>query len=353
VNLQRIVIKLGTGTITDSQRNPDKPQILNLIQQINTLHREGKQIILVSSGAVATGRGVLGFAQKPKELALLQACAAVGQCRLSSLYDRLFDLFGIKTAQVLLDHSDLENRDRYLNARNTLDTLLQHRVIPIINENDTVSVEELKFGDNDRLSALVASLLQADLLIILSTIEGLLQDFGTHQQRLIPVVTSLTQQIQDLAKETDNDSAVGGMKTKLMAAQIATQSGIPMIIAHGRKPSILNNILQGQPQGTLFKPCKEHLTGRKRWIAFFHHTRGTISVDDGAKEALLKQGKSLLLPGVKGVEGNFEAGDVIRICDLNQNEIARGICSASSLQLSQQICPRPEVVHRDNMVILS
>lgn len=350
--VSRVIIKLGTGVIINSSKRANLPRMTHLIRQIDELRAMGKEIVLVSSGAVGAGRSVLGFEKKPKELADLQACAAVGQSRLISIYEKLFSIYGLNIAQVLLTHDDMEDHERYLNARSTLISLLEHHIIPIINENDTVSVEELKFGDNDRLSALVAALLPADLLILLTTVDGLMKDFGTPQQEIIHTVEAIDDSLHALASGTRSDTAVGGMKTKIMAAEIATRSGIPMIIADGRKKEVLCDIFAGKEEGTLFVPDDNLLPGRKRWIAFCHYPKGSLVVDPGAQEALVKRGKSLLFPGIKSVSGDFDAGEVVSILDMQKREFARGIIEISSEGLGRNEIPEDEVIHRNNLVIL-
>ncbi|MEW6161621.1 MAG: glutamate 5-kinase, partial [Verrucomicrobiota bacterium] len=309
-------------------------------------------VVIVTSGAVGAGMGILGFQKRPAEISGLQACAAIGQSRLMAVYESLFQDFGLHVAQVLLTHDDLQHHERHLNARNTLLTLLQNGIVPIINENDAVSITELKFGDNDKLSALVASLLPADLLVILTTVDGVIGNFGKANQRTLPTIEQIDASIEQLAGGTDSATAVGGMISKIQAAKIVVRSGIPLVIASGRKPRVLSAILEGEEEGTLFVPHAHKLRGRKRWIAFFHHPKGTLFVDDGAKRALREKGKSLLPPGVTRTEGDFAAGDIVRICDQNGTEFARGITDLDSATLRSGNAPRTELVHRDNLVIL-
>jgi glutamate 5-kinase len=351
-NATRIVVKLGTGILTDSRKQPDRQQMEQLVAQVAEQQRAGKEMVLVSSGAVGAGMGVLGHERRPTDLAELQACAAVGQSRLMSTYQELFGAHGLSVAQLLLTHEDLEHHERHLNARNTLVTLLHHRVIPIINENDVVSFTELKFGDNDKLSALVASLLPADLLVILTTVDGLIENFRKPDARTINLVERIDAKLEDLAGGTDSDTAVGGMSSKMQAAKIVMRSGIPLVIASGKKKQALARVLAGQEEGTLFVPQPTRLRGRKRWIAFFHHPKGTLFVDAGAKKALRENGKSLLPPGIARCEGGFAAGEVIRICDLDGTEFARGITRFSSEQVNSREFKRVEVVHRDDLVVL-
>ena len=241
-NLGRIVVKLGTGVLTDSRKQPDLAQMEQLADQIAEQRRSGREIVLVSSGAVGAGMGALGFQKRPGELAELQACAAVGQSRLMASYEKLFAKHGLHIAQVLLTHEDLQDHERHLNARNTLVTLLKHGVVPIINENDAVSSTELKFGDNDKLSALVASLLPADLLVILTTVEGVIENFGAPNARILPVIERIDVGLENLAGGTDSETAVGGMASKIQAAKIVSRSGIPLVVASGRKRDVLSRI---------------------------------------------------------------------------------------------------------------
>jgi glutamate 5-kinase len=255
-------------------------------------------------------------------------------------------------AQILLTHADLEHHERHLNARNTLVTLLRHGVIPIINENDVVSFTELKFGDNDKLSALTASLLPADLLVILTTVDGLIENFGKSNPKTISTVERIDAVVERIAGGTNSATAVGGMASKVQAAKIAVRSGIPLIIASGKKKHALARILTCQEEGTIFVPQATRLQGRKRWIAFFHHPKGALYVDAGAKRALREGGKSLLPPGIARCEGEFEAGEVVRICDLDGTEFARGIAGFKAAEIKARQLKRIEVVHRDNLVIL-
>lgn len=351
-DITRLVVKLGTGVLTDSRKQPDLAQMEQLVTQVAAQRRAGREVVLVTSGAVGAGMGVLGFDTRPKQLAELQACAAVGQSRLMTTYENLFSKFGLHVAQVLLTHDDLEHHERHLNARNTLVALLDRGVIPIINENDAVSFTELKFGDNDRLSALVASLLPADLLVILTTVDGVIEGFGTPAARLLPTVERIDDSVEGMAGGTLSATAVGGMATKIQAAKIVTRSGIPLVIASGRKPTVLADILSGAEEGTLFIPQTDKMPGRKRWIAFFHHPKGTLFVDDGAKKALRENGRSLLPPGITRCEGDFAKDEVVRICDEDGTEFARGITRFHSVQIADRQLSREEVVHRDDLVIL-
>jgi glutamate 5-kinase len=335
---RRIVIKLGTGLLTDAQNRLSLTQIEQLVAQLATLHQQEKQLLVVTSGAIAAGMAELGLKQRPKQLDELQATAAIGQSKLMAIYDELFGKHGITVGQVLLTHDDLKNRARHLNARNTLEALLQRVVVPVINENDTVAVDEIKFGDNDRLAALTATLIDADLLVILSHVEGLLKD-GVP----VAVVAEITPEIEQLAGGTDRATSVGGMKSKIDAAKIVTRAGIPMIIASGERGDVLTGVLAGEEIGTIFLPKDVKLASRKSWIAFFQRPAGRIVVDDGAKRALCDAGKSLLAKGVVRTEGKLVAGDVVSIHDSAGNEFARGLIKTTDGSV---------LVHRDDLVIL-
>lgn len=351
-NAELIVVKFGTGILTDDSKRPDESRMRRLVSQVAEQAKAGCEIILVSSGAVGCGMGELGFNQRPNDLADLQACAAVGQSRLMGLYQTLFAEFGLSVAQVLLTHDDLRDRDRHLNARNSLLNLLERGVIPIVNENDAVSYTELKFGDNDRLSAMVAALLPADLHIILTTADGLIENFGKPEARLLPTVEQIDADIDRMASGTTSVTAVGGMSTKIDAARIATRSGIPTIIANGHHPTALRELLTGDEVGTFFVPQEGGLKGRKRWIAFFHHPQGSLIVDDGARRALREKGRSLLQVGVTECRGQFAANDVIRVCDQDGTEFARGLARFASSEIFPKQAREDELIHRDDLVIL-
>lgn len=325
---RRLVLKVGTGMLTDERHRLARTAIESLARQLADLRRDGRQVALVSSGAIAAGMHALGFTKRPRQLPELQAAAAVGQGALMALYADVFGALGLHVGQILLTHEDLKSRVRHLNARHTLETLLHRGILPIINENDTVAVDEIKFGDNDRLGALTATLLDADLLIILSHVEGLLD----RQRQLIPVVTAITRDIEALAGGTDRHTSVGGMKSKIEAAKIVTRSGIPMIIT---------NTLTDPAAGTVFLPKTGKLESRKRWIAFFQKPAGILIVDDGARRALCDAGKSLLAKGILRVTGNPRSGDVVSIHDTAGHEFARGLLRDGDVR-----------VHRDDLVIL-
>jgi len=347
-----LVVKLGTGVLTDASKQPDLAQMEQLAGQIAGQRLAGREIVLVTSGAVGAGMGALGYKKRPTELAQLQACAAVGQSRLMATYEKLLARHDLHAAQVLLTHEDLQDHARHLNARNTLLALLKHGVVPIINENDAVSFTELKFGDNDRLSALVASLLPADLLVILTSVDGVMENFGRANARTIATVEKIDARLEGIGGGTDSETAVGGMASKIQAAKIVMRSGIPLVIASGRRKNTLARIMDGEEEGTIFLPQPGKLRGRKRWIAFFHHPKGTLFVDEGAMTALREKGRSLLPPGVVRCEGEFAAGDVLSICDRDGVEFARGIARFDSAAVRARKLPKEELVHRDDLVIL-
>jgi glutamate 5-kinase len=350
---RRLVVKLGTGVLTDASRRPDPAQLEQLVAQIAAQRSAGRQVAVVTSGAVGAGMGVLGFERRPDELDELQACAAIGQSRLMATYEKLFAHFGLSVGQVLLTHEDLLDQQRYQNARNTLNTLLDRGVVPIINENDAVSFTELKFGDNDKLSALVACMIEAHLLVLLTTVDGVIERYGQPDARRLPLIERIDDSVQALAGGTTNATAVGGMVTKIEAARIATSSGIPLAIACGRKADVLKRLLAGEDEGTLFLPSAQKLSERKRRIAFYRHARGTLFVDDGARQALRQQNRSLLAPGVIRSRGEFSAGELVRICDRDGVEFARGLSAIGSTALrDSHRQPGVEVVNRNHLVLL-
>ena len=337
---KRIVIKVGTSTLTDDNHRLAPDKVKKLAREIVELRRRGKEVILVSSGAIGAGIGKLNLKQRPRDIKLLQATAAVGQSILMSTYDRYFSAYGQTIAQLLLTHADFLSRQRYLNLRNTLLTLLKSGVIPIVNENDTTAVDEIKVGDNDNLSALVASNLEADLLIILTDTDGLFTRDPRRSERaeLIPVVRDITPEIERIADtgEKTKTSSVGGMKTKIQAAKLAMNAGIPVVIANGAEEDILLRIVEGEPVGTRFLPRKsDRMNDREHWIRFVSPPRGRIKVDEGAKAALVARGSSLLPSGIIGVEGVFMPGDTVSIIDSRDIEFARGITNYSSVDIEK------------------
>ncbi len=362
-----IVVKVGTRVLTGDDGQLDQERIAQLAEQLHATLTKGRQVVLVSSGAVGAGMGRLGLRSRPTDLAHLQAVAAVGQSWLVEAYERALWSRGHHAAQVLLTADDLEHRARYLNARNTLVTLLELGAVPIINENDTVSVDELQttFGDNDRLAAIVTNLLRAPLLVLLSDVEGLYDgDPSLPGSRLISTVERLDGSIFELVRDRAGGVGKGGMTSKLEAARLATAAGENVIIACGRTPDILSKIIAGETVGTLFLAQGRTVAARKRWIGFTVKPRGRLLLDAGAREAVLRKGRSLLAIGVVDVEGIFHKGDVVALAQREGQEFARGLTNYGAEDLQKikglrtgQIaaalgyCPYDEVIHRDNMVI--
>ncbi len=358
--VRRLVVKVGSSILTDAAGRPDRGRIRQLAEQLARCVDDGREVVLVSSGAIACGMGRLGFARRPKALAELQACAAVGQGELMHLYGEIFNDHRQTVAQVLLTQADLADRGRCRNAKHTLLALLKQRVVPIVNENDVVAVEEIAFGDNDRLAALVACLVEAQLLVILSDVDGLL-----HNGEVVGRIDRLERAHHAMAMGSSKETTTGGMASKLAAARIAQQGGIPMVIANGSRAGVLQQILSGQPVGTLISPPTVRLAFRKWWIAFSTRSpRGAVVVDDGAAQAVAGRGKSLLPSGIAEVRGRFEAGDPIAIVGRDNREIARGLSNFSSSELarirglkSREILTvlgsgaAEEAIHRNNLVL--
>jgi len=368
--VQKIVVKIGTSSLTYPSGRLNLNNMELIVLQIANLHNSGKEVVLVSSGAVSAGIGELGLTSKPRTIPERQAVAAVGQSFLMQVYNRLFLQYGIITAQILLTRDDMSERRRYLNARNTLLMLTkEYHALPIINENDTVATEELqlRFGDNDTLAALVAGLIGADLLILLSDISGLYTGDPRKDKTatLIREVRDLSPAIWAAAGEAGTVRGTGGMITKLEAARIATRSGIMMVLASSADGDILNRILSGEEVGTIFLPNHDTLVQRERWIAFAGQPQGAVIIDPGAVTALLVGKKSLLPSGVIGVKGKFGVGDLIRVLDPTEKEIARGLSNftaeeidkikgANTVNLPTLLGYKTfdEVIHRDNLVCL-
>jgi glutamate 5-kinase len=364
--LRRVVVKVGSGLVADSVGGPDPARIGPLAAELAAMMTAGVEAALVTSGAIAAGSARLGLGERPRSIPEKQAAAAVGQAALMWHYEQACAIHGVRVAQVLLTQEDVSDRARYLNARNTLLTLLRFKVLPIINENDTVAVEEIKLGDNDNLAALVAGLIDADLLVLLSDTDGLYTGDPRRDPtaRRIDRVETITPEMEALAG-AGGPLGTGGMVTKLQAAQKAMAAGIPMVIADGRRPAVLQTLLRGQPAGTYFEPRTDRLAARKRWIAFALPVQGTVTVDAGAHRALVERGKSLLPSGVTQVTGQFAAGDLVGVLDAQGREFARGLvsCDARELELVRGAKTADlerllgyrvaaEVIHRDNLVIL-
>ena len=362
---KKILVKIGSGVLTGHD-GLDLNIIGNLVDEISEYSKKGFHFVIVSSGAIASGMNRMGFRESLKSLPQKQAAAAVGQGRLMRVYSNAFGRHGLVTAQILLTMSDLTDRQRFLNTHNTLLTLMEWGVTPIINENDTVSVDEIKFGDNDNLAAIMTNIMEADLLINLTNTEGLYDrdPRKTGDPTLIPLVTEITAGIKKAASSEASTVGMGGMKSKVIAAGKVTASGIPCIIAHGKKTGILNDILSGGETGTLFLPMTQHLKSKKCWIAFTLHYRGKICIDKGAENAITNQGKSLLPSGIIRIEGDFQMGDPVTCINEDGVSIAKGLVNYSSSDINRvkglktskikQVLgdkPYDEIIHRDNMVI--
>jgi len=367
---KRVVIKLGSRLLIDDSGKPDTSRIRSFTSEMSRLHRDNKEIVLVSSGAIAVGLNSLGMTSKPGTLPQLQMTAAVGQVLLMRIYEKYFARQDIRIGQVLLTHDDLRNRTRHLNARNTMLELLRQRIIPIVNENDVVSVDEIKFGDNDMLASLVSILLEAELLILLTTADGLQADYGTANARRISYLRSVSSQTLSMASGKTDTLSLGGMASKLQSAQAASHNGARVVIADGRKKRIISGIVSGVNTGTLIggslQEKRSKFKGRKRWIAYFHKTHGSLIIDEGARKAIEQNGHSLLPIGVKRVEGQFGKGTLVNVKSERGILIARGLVDYSSERLekikghkSSEIekilgfKDYEEVIHRDNMVVLS
>ena len=368
---RRIVVKLGTGLLTGGGDHLDEDVMAGLVNQVAELHHWGIEMVIVSSGAITSGKYKLGLSKKLKGIPYRQVLAAVGQNRLMYLYEQLFSRHNITVAQALLTKSDLCDRAGYLNARNTLLALLGLKVVSIVNENDVVSVDEIqetKFGDNDNLSAMVANLIDADLLLLLTDIEGLYDADPrfSHDAKLIEKVGRITPDIQRLASDTTSQTGVGGMITKIEAAKMATACGIDVIIADGREKDVILRLASGEALGTHFLPASTKMESRKRWMLSGLSVKGKLVVDWGAAQALGKQNRSLLAAGIKGVEGKFKRGDIVTIHDINGLNLGCGITNYSSVDVerikglhSGKIAALlgydygSEIVHRDNLVSVS
>ncbi|MBV9850849.1 MAG: glutamate 5-kinase, partial [Armatimonadetes bacterium] len=334
--MNRIVIKLGTSTLTRGGGPPDAAYIADLAGQVARQQAQGRSVVLVSSGAIRAGMDRLRLAGRPRTIPQKQAAAAVGQGRLMHTYAEAFDAHDIAVAQILLTRDDLRDRTRYLNARNTFAALLHARIVPIVNENDTVAVDEIKFGDNDTLAALVASLIEADALLLLSDVAGLYDRDPTQfpDAQLIPVVEQIDRNIERLAGGVRTQVGTGGMTTKIQAAKICAGSGVRMTVADGRRPDVIADALAGRC-GTLFLPRALPLRARQRWIAYGVIPRGTVTVNDGARQRLVDEGKSLLPAGVTHVSGHFHAGELVQLVDSQGHPFAQGFVNYAHDELAR------------------
>ncbi len=360
---RRIVVKLGTGVLTTGIGQLNTERIAALATGIAGLRAAGVEVIVVSSGAVGLGMGRLGLKKKPADVSRKQACAAIGQSLLMQTWQRAFDPHSTTVAQVLLTHEDLRSRARHLGVRDCLEELIRYGVVPVINENDTVSAAEIKFGDNDTLSALVAGLIDADQLVILSTAPGLIDMKGSG--KILPVVEKITPEIEAMAGGTTDVTATGGMISKISAAKVALRAGCGVFIASGAEPDILARLFAGDNPGTYFVPAGVPLESRKRWIAHYQRPNGAILVNANAVPVLREQGRSLLAIGVTGARGRFAAGEIVNIVGPDDTIIARGESAYGDAEIariaglaSEGLKPlfpgrkRLEVVHRDDLVLL-
>jgi len=366
---RRIVVKVGSRVLVQRSGRPDSSRMRALVKDLARAHRDGRDIVLVSSGAIGAGMEALRLKTRPTNLPDLQMAAAVGQMRLMAKYEKLFAAEKCRVGQVLLTHADLKDRRRHLNARHTVLNLLRHDIVPIVNENDVVAVDEIKFGDNDFLSALVTHLIQADLLILLTVTDGLREPTASGRSRRVSFLSRISPTVRQWASGSDSPLSVGGMSSKVQAAEDVLKTGGMAVIANGRKTGVVSRILAGEDFGTLLAdPDRDEAhgwSGRKRWIAFFHRASGTLAIDDGARKAVGQQGKSLLPIGITGVSGRFQTGDVVNIVSGKGELIARGLAEYSSEEVAKIKGRRTseiagilgakdydEVVHRDNMVLL-
>jgi glutamate 5-kinase len=366
-NARRIVVKVGSSLVTNEGRGIDAEAIGTWCRQLAALAQDGREVIMVSSGAIAEGMKRLGWATRPKELHELQAAAAVGQMGLAQMYETKLSEHGLGSAQVLLTHADLADRERYLNARSTLLTLLSHKVVPVINENDTVVTDEIKFGDNDTLGALVANLVEADALVILTDQKGLYSADPRKDAtaRFIDVATAGDPALEQMAGGAGSSIGRGGMITKVLAAKRAAGSGANTVVAWGRETDVLLRLSQGEPIGTLFVATTAKVAARKQWMADHLQLRGAVVIDDGALVKLRDEGKSLLPIGMTEVVGEFHRGDVIAVRNAQGQDVARGLANyassearriarkpSSAFEALLGFTGEPEMIHRDNLVLI-
>ena len=365
---KRVVVKVGTRVLTQKSGRPETRRIKSLVQEISKLHSKGVEVVFVTSGAIGAGIESLNLKKRPSDLPGLQTAAAVGQVRLMAQYDQLFSKKGCQVGQVLLTQDDFKNRQRYLNARNTILSMLRNRIIPIINENDVISVDEIKVGDNDFLAAMVALKIEADALVLLTATNGLRAPTSGSRTKRISYLKKVTKEELSLAVGKTDALSTGGMATKLEAASMAVKGGLFSIIADGKNPKALENIFNGKDEGTLIGTISKNGNGfsaKKKWIAFSHKHQGTVTIDKGACEAIQKKHKSLLPVGLKKIAGTFPQGSLISIQNSRGEEIARGLSPYSSQELDKIKGKKlsdvakilgseayQEVVHRDNMLIL-
>ncbi|MBM4271533.1 MAG: glutamate 5-kinase [Deltaproteobacteria bacterium] len=365
-NVKKVLVKIGSAVLT-GEEGLDLNIIEQLVDEIAQLTKQGYQIVIVTSGAIASGKHRMGITGRLKSMPQKQAAAAIGQSRLMRVYSNAFGKYGIYVAQILLTMSDLTDRKRYLNVGNTLSTLIDWGVIPVINENDTVAVDEIKFGDNDHLAAMLTNIIDAHLLINLTSTEGLYDRNPSEgkKAKLITLVKEFTEEIESAATNDTSPVGLGGMKSKVIAAKKVVASGIPCIIAPGKKKGVLLDIFAGKEIGTLFLPTSDHMSSRKYWIAFTLRARGKLFVDEGAKTALVEEGKSLLPSGIVSVEGEFGIGDAVTCVDMEGNPVAKGLINYTAADVKKIMGLKTskieqvlgykdydEIIHRDNLALL-
>lgn len=364
--MKRLVIKIGSSLLASAEQGLNTKRLRAIAKDVSDVIDLGHQAVIVSSGAVAAGLKKLGLKEKPRDIKLKQAAAAIGQSSLMWAYEQNFADFKKKVAQVLLTRDDISNRLRYINAKNTLFTLLSYGVIPVINENDPVAVDEIKFGDNDMLAALTAGLVEADILIILSDVEGLYsKDPKQKDAEIIKHINKITPDIENLASGKGSAVGTGGMYSKVLAAKQAVNHGIPVVIMSGKKSGLLSELLHGKKTGTYFEPKKQRLPSKKGWIAYGVRSKGAIYLDDGAVKALTSMGKSLLPSGIVRIEGPFDVGDYVQCVTKEGKKIAKGLTNYSSKDLEHIKGKKTseiekilgfkysdEVIHRNNLVVI-
>ncbi len=366
-DIKRVVLKIGSSMLTDSDGNLLESRFGDITAQVSELRSRGIEVIIVSSGAIASGMKKLGINERGIDIHTKQAIAACGQSSLIWSYEKGFSRFNINVAQILLTHNGFSDRKRFLIARKTIQRLLEMGIIPVVNENDTVAIEEIMIGDNDNLAALVTSMTEADLLILLTNIDGIYSDDPRKNKNaeFIPVIKEIDNEIKKIGGGTSGKTTTGGMKTKIEAVKKASAFGVPSIVANGEKSDAIKRIFNGEDYGTLVLPSQDKLRARKHWIAFNLKAAGNIVLDDGARDAILKKGKSLLPSGIKNVEGNFGIGDCIVCLDEKGKEIARGITSYSSDEIQKIAGVKStevekilgykysdEVIHRDDLAVV-
>ncbi len=364
--MKRVVIKIGSNILASADKGLNTRRLGAITKDISQVADMGFEVVVVSSGAVAAGLKKLGLKVKPEDIRLKQAAAAIGQSSLMWAYEHHFAKFDKKAAQVLLTRDDIADRKRYINAKNTLQTLLSYGVIPLINENDPIAVDEIKFGDNDMLAALAAGLVEADMLVILSDVEGLYTKNPKYKSAsIINHVERITSDIENLAGGSGSAVGTGGMYSKILAAKQAADHGIPVVIMSGKKSGLLTKLLSGKKVGTYFEPKKQRMSSKQGWIAYGVQSKGAIHIDEGAVRALTSMGKSLLPSGITDLEGRFEVGDYVRCVSSDGKKVAKGLTNYSSKDLAQIKGKKTseiekilgykysdEVIHRDNLVVV-